>query len=174
MCHYYTTYLLTQSEGESFSAQNGTSYSRECCTSWLLRVVSWSISWFECLDDQRQYSSALRHIFLVYCFFVPMYTVHQNMLDKRRAYETMLKNRTYEIKEHIQIAIEQGNYHQLQVVKDELEQIQMLHPDKTGYARWPFDRRILITFLSSHIASFVAFIGTIANIMVSLTLLIKK
>src|SRR6266849_4687352 len=96
-------------------------------------------------------------------FFVPLWNIHNNMIVRRDEYYDNFATRSAKLEKKIQSALDDGLIDEAKVARDEMEIVQVLHPSKIGYPTWPFDRRILLTFLASQIVPIVSLIVQITQ-----------
>ncbi len=100
-------------------------------------------------------------------FFVPLWNIHQKMVVRRDACYDNFADRVAKLEGKIQSSLDKGLLDEARVAREEMEIAQVLHPDKIGYPTWPFDRRILLTFLAPQIV-------TIASLAVQLVQWLPK
>ncbi len=81
-------------------------------------------------------------------FFVPLWNIHLKMVARRDVYYDNFAERVAKLEGRIQSSLDKGLLDEARVAREEMEIAQVLHPDKIGYPTWPFDRRILLTFLA--------------------------
>jgi hypothetical protein len=100
-------------------------------------------------------------------FFVPLWNIHRKMITRRDVYSDNFADRVAKLEEKIQSALDKGTLDGAKAAREEMEIAQVLHPDKIGYPTWPFDRRILLTFLAPQIVA-------ISSLVVQLIQLLPK
>jgi hypothetical protein len=93
-----------------------------------------------------------------FVFFAPLIYIHQKMLEKRSTYEEAFARSMAKVAEKIRIALTEGDVAKIKAAKEDAEMIQALHPEKVGYPTWPFNRSILLAFLTPQIVPFISFI----------------
>jgi hypothetical protein len=91
-------------------------------------------------------------------FFVPLWNIHNQMIKKRDVDYDNFAALVEKVEEKIQSALHDGSIDEAKVARDEMEIVQALNPGKIGYPTWPFDRRILLTFLAPQIIPILSLI----------------
>ena len=86
-------------------------------------------------------------------FFVPLWNIHLKMIKKRRMYEDEFAGRFMKLEEKIHTSLDKGELDNAKSAKEEIEILQILHPNKIGYPVWPFDSGILFKFLIPQIVA---------------------
>ena len=95
-------------------------------------------------------------------FFVPLWDIHRTMVDKRKEYNDDFADRTAKLEQIIRSSIEGQEpidtqaLEKAKTAKEEMELLQVLHPDKINYPVWPFDRHILVAFLIPQIPAILS------------------
>ncbi len=84
-------------------------------------------------------------------FFLPLWNIHLKMLDKKRTYEDEFAGQITKLEEKIHFSLGKGELEEAKRAKEEIELVQVLHPDKISYPVWPFNRGILLKFLTPQI-----------------------
>jgi hypothetical protein len=109
----------------------------------------------------------------VIVFFAPLWNIHSQMLRKRRIYEDEFaeriiefEERTKRLEEKLRSSLDKEELDKAKSAKEELEIVQVLHPNKTSYPLWPFDRSIALIFLTPQVI-------TILTLLVRLAPMIK-
>jgi hypothetical protein len=107
-------------------------------------------------------------------FFVPLWDIHRKMVDGRKEYEDDFADWTAKLEQTIQTSIENQEpinsqaLEKAKTAKEEMEILQVLHPDKVNYPVWPFDRRILIAFLTPQIPAILSLLADLVKHFFSL------
>jgi len=86
-----------------------------------------------------------------FTFFVPLWNIHQKMVERREEYEDQFAERQAQLQQRIQSSLDKNDMEDAKAAREELEILQVLHPDKIRYPLWPFDRPILLKFLTPQI-----------------------
>ena len=94
-------------------------------------------------------------------FFVPLWNIHREMVRGKEEYEDEYAVRIEGLEKRIRVALDQKNLEEAKNARDEFEILQALHPNRIGYPSWPFDRRILFTFLTSQVIPLLSLIASI-------------
>jgi hypothetical protein len=82
-------------------------------------------------------------------FFLPLWNIHCEMVRKKEEYEGEHADRIEKLEKRILAALDKGQLEEAKTARDEINIVRLLHPERIGYPSWPFDRRILLTFLTS-------------------------
>ena len=59
----------------------------------------------------------------------------------------------------MQSSLDKHDMEDAKAAREELEILQVLHPDKIMYPAWPFDRSILVKFLTPQIIPFLSLLS---------------
>lgn len=86
-----------------------------------------------------------------FAFFVPLWNIHCEMRRRREKYEDEFAIRIVRLEQKLRTSLDSGELNAAKLAKEEMEIVQVLHPDKIGYPLWPFDRRIMLTLLTTQI-----------------------
>ena len=89
----------------------------------------------------------------------PLWSIHRHMVEKKRIYENEFANRTAKIEERIKDSLEKDNIEQAKRAIEELEIIQALYPKHLSYPEWPFDRSIIIRFLTPQVVPIISLVA---------------
>lgn len=106
-------------------------------------------------------------------FFVPMWGVHQKMVEEKKAYQEDYARRAAKLENMIRSSIDNQEMiddqalERAKTAKAELEVLQVLHPDTIKYPVWPFDSRILIAFLAPQIPFILNLLVTLRDPVVN-------
>jgi hypothetical protein len=84
-------------------------------------------------------------------FFLPLWDIHRKMVVSKGVYEDSFAERLNTLEERIQSSLEKGTLEEAKAAKEEMDILQAIHPDTMHYPTWPFDRRILLTLLTTQI-----------------------
>lgn len=84
-------------------------------------------------------------------FFLPLWDIHRKMVASKEVYEDSFANRLNALEERIQFSLEKGSLEEAKTAKEEIDVLQVIHPETMHYPTWPFDRRILLTLLTTQI-----------------------
>lgn len=104
-------------------------------------------------------------ILAVIAFFIPLWDIHRQMVERKKEYEDLFAEWNTELESAIQSSFENQNpfdnqaLEKAKTAKEGREILQALHPDKVNYPVWPFDLRILITFLASQIPAILSILS---------------
>lgn len=97
-------------------------------------------------------ASLLIGVVLTFIVFLwPLWDIHLAMLDKRRAYENEFADRAAAAESRLRAYLDESKLAEAKTARDELDTLQAVHPDKTGYPVWPFDQKVLLRFLTPQI-----------------------
>jgi hypothetical protein len=89
-------------------------------------------------------------------FFGPLWSIHNKMMQERERYEDEFAVKIAKLERQIQSALDQDNIEEARVKKEVREILLVLHPDNLDYPDWPFDKRILLTFIVPQILPFIS------------------
>jgi hypothetical protein len=98
-------------------------------------------------------------------FFVPLWNIHEKMVQKKANYENGFARRIEQVSKRILTALDQRMLEEAKAAKEEMEILQVIDPNTIGYPSWPFDTRILIALLLPQI---VALVSVVVQIIVQL------
>ena len=107
-------------------------------------------------------------------FFVPLWNVHRKMVDRRKEYDDNFADWAAKLEQTIRSSIENQEpidtqaLEKAKTAKEEMEILQVLHPDKVNYPVWPFDRQILIAFLTPQIPAILSLLTDLVKHFFSL------
>ena len=73
------------------------------------------------------------------------------MIEWREEYQDNFAERNALLEQRIQSSLDKQDVADAKAAKEEMEILQILHPDKITYPVWPFDRTILFKFLTPQI-----------------------
>ncbi len=96
-------------------------------------------------------------------FFLPLWNIHCEMRRRREKYEDEFAERITKLEKKLHVSLDSGELEEAKFAKEEMEIVQVLHPDKIGYPLWPFDRRIMLTLLSTQIIPSISIIIGLSN-----------
>lgn len=94
-----------------------------------------------------------------FTFFVPLWNIHQKMVERRDEYEDKFAERDEQLQQRMQSSLDKHDMEDAKAAREELEILQVLHPDKIMYPSWPFDRSILVKFLTPQIIPFLSLLS---------------
>jgi hypothetical protein len=100
-------------------------------------------------------------------FWAPLWNVHREMVEQRRKYENEFAEQVTKLQEKIRIFLDKRELKNAKSARDELEIQEILHPDRIGYPSWPFDRNILLRFLTPQILPFISLLSTLRDPVIS-------
>jgi hypothetical protein len=104
-------------------------------------------------------------------FFHPLLGIHAEMLRKKQAYEEQFAGHLKRLYNLLGPALERGNLDEIKQVGEEIEIARRMHPLVIDYPGWPFNRRILLTYLLPQV---FALISAILPIVSTLLPVLKK
>jgi hypothetical protein len=99
-------------------------------------------------------------------FFPPLWNIHREMISRKEIYEDEFAVRLEKLEKKMQSSLDRGDLEEAKTTKEEMEIVQVLHPDKIGYPTWPFDRRILLTLLTTQIVPAISLIINLSSIWI--------
>lgn len=137
----------------------------------LIGTVFLGILGFESISEGINVYNVLPDIFLflfalplaAIAFFVPLWEIHRTMVERRDADYNKFADCVAKLEGKIQSSLDKGLLDEARVAREELEIAQMLPPAKSGYPTWPFDRRILLTFLAPQIVPIASLVVQIVQ-----------
>lgn len=129
-----------------------------------LAVYSILSIWYPFLIDYENIVRPLAGISLILfalplaslVFFAPLWGIHSAMLAKKETYEFEYATRAANLERKMWSSLDSGALVEAKAAKEEMEILQVLHPEKRLYPTWPFDRRILLVFLAPQCVSFIS------------------
>jgi hypothetical protein len=80
-------------------------------------------------------------------FFHPLLGIHAEMLRKKKVYEEQFAGHLKRLYTRLWPAFEQGDLAEIKKIGEEIEIAHKMHPLVVDYPSWPFNRRILFTYL---------------------------
>jgi hypothetical protein len=107
-------------------------------------------------------------------FFVPLWDIHRRMVEEKKTYNDNFAEWTAKLEQMIQSSIEgqapidPQALEKAKAAKEEMEVLQVLHPDNVKYPVWPFDRRILVAFLTPQIPAIISLLTDLVKHFFSL------
>jgi len=91
-------------------------------------------------------------------FFLPLWNVHLAMVARKERYADECADRVAKLEQKIWSSLDKGELEEAKAVREEVEFIQTLRPDKINYPVWPFDLNILLRFLTPQIVPIVSLV----------------
>ncbi|HEY1350232.1 MAG TPA: hypothetical protein VGF67_11455 [Ktedonobacteraceae bacterium] len=104
-------------------------------------------------------------------FFRPLLGIHAEMVRKKQAYEEQFAGHLKRLYNLLGPALERGNPQEIKQVGEEIEVARRMHPLVTDYPGWPFNRRILFTYLLPQV---FALLSAVLPIVSALLPVLKK
>lgn len=83
-----------------------------------------------------------------FVFFNTLWSFHKMMLRKRREYEDEYSLLVRECLDGMKSAIERDDVDAAKVSSEKLDVVSKMHPDNIGFPVWPFNRQILVRFIT--------------------------
>ena len=102
-----------------------------------------------------------------FTFFVPLWNIHRRMLEVREEYEDKFAKRNIQLQQRIQSSLDKQDVADATAAREEMEILQVLHPDKIGFPVWPYDRSILLKFLTPQIIPFLSLLSGLVGPLVA-------
>jgi hypothetical protein len=102
-------------------------------------------------------------------FFAPLWTIHRRMVEGKKAYNDDFAKWTAKLEQAIQSSIEgqatldPQALDKAKAAKEEMEVLQVLHPDNVKYPTWPFDRRILVAYFIPQIPAILSLLTEVVK-----------
>lgn len=86
-----------------------------------------------------------------FAFFSPMWKVHIEMKEQKSKYEEGYYEQLTRLENGLRIAVNGNNGDATKTAKENLDAYRTFDPDKMSYPTWPFNRSILLKFLTPQI-----------------------
>jgi hypothetical protein len=102
-----------------------------------------------------------------FTFFVPLWNIHGKMLEEREEYEDKFAERNTQLQQRIQSSLDKQDVADATAAREEMEILQVLHPDKIGFPVWPYDRSILLKFLTPQIIPLLSLLSGLVGPLVA-------
>jgi hypothetical protein len=98
-------------------------------------------------------------ILSILAFFVPLWGIHQQMLSKEEAYENEFVEQTGKLEQTMRSALlVEKNIQKAKEAKEEWDMTQVIYANTRDYPVWPFDRGILLKFLTPQIVPILSLV----------------
>jgi hypothetical protein len=86
-----------------------------------------------------------------FAFFSPMWKIHLEMQEKKSKYEEDYYAQLAQLELALKSTINEVNAETTKIAKEKIEAYRTFDPEKMNYPTWPFDKRILLKFLTPQI-----------------------
>lgn len=97
-------------------------------------------------------------LLLIISFLSPLWEIHVEMLEIREENADELAKHISALAKTLRSQIEEADWSQSMVIKGAMDLMQTLLTDNFGYLTWPFNTRILLTFLTPQIITLLSII----------------
>lgn len=96
-------------------------------------------------------------------FFHPLLGIHAEMVRKKQAYEEQFAGHLKRLYALLWPAFERGDLAEIKKIGEEIEIARRMHPLVVDYPGWPFNRRILFTYLLPQVFALISAILPIVS-----------
>lgn len=95
----------------------------------------------------------------ILAFFVPLWDIHLHMVSKKEAYENEFVEQVAKLEQTMRCALlVEKNIQKAKEAKEELDMTQVIYANTRNYPVWPFDRGILLKFLTPQIVPILSLV----------------